>query len=62
MRRDVRIFPAFTHGPTEFYERAVIEHRAAPRVEPEPVAPVHRPRNHVRCLPAFAIYVLPAHH
>jgi hypothetical protein len=59
MRRDVRIFAAFTHGPPEFYERTVIEHRAPPRVEPEPSAPVRRPRNDVQCLPAFAIHVLP---
>jgi hypothetical protein len=60
MRRDVRTFRAFTHGPPEFYERAVIEHRAPPRVEPQPAAPARRPRNDVRLLPAFAIYVLPA--
>jgi hypothetical protein len=61
MRQDVRIFPAFAHGPPEFYERAVIEHRAQPRAEQEPSVPARRPRNHVRCLPAFAVYVLPAH-
>jgi len=61
MRRDVRIFRAFTQGPPEFYERAVSDHRVPPRVEPEPSAPVRRPHNDVRCLPAFAIYVLPAH-
>jgi hypothetical protein len=61
MRRDVRILPAFTDGPPEFYERAVMEHRVPPRVEPEPTAPARRPRNDVRCMPAFAIYVLPAH-
>jgi hypothetical protein len=60
MRRDVLVFPVFPHGPPEFYERAVIEHRAPPRVEPEPSAPARRPRNDVRCMPAFAIYVLPA--
>jgi hypothetical protein len=60
MRRDVRIFPAFTHGPPEFYERTVIEHPAPPRVEPEPPAPARRARNYARCLPAFAIHVLPA--
>jgi hypothetical protein len=60
MRRDVRIFRAFTQGPPEFYERAVIDNRAPPRVEPEPSDPVRRPRNDVRYLPAFAIYVLPA--
>ena len=59
MRQDVRIFRAFTQGPPEFYERAVIDHRPPPRVEPEPTAPARRPRNDVRCLPAFAIYVLP---
>jgi hypothetical protein len=60
MRRDVRIFPAFTHGPPEFYERTVIEHREPARVETQPAAPTRRPHNDVRCMPAFAIYVLPA--
>ena len=60
LRRDVRSFPAFTEGPHEFYERGVIEHHAPPRSEPEPAAAtVSRPRNFVRCLPAFAIRVVP---
>ena len=59
MRRDVRIFSAFAEGPREFYERTVIDHRASPRVEPEPTPPARRPRNFVQCLPAFAIHVLP---
>lgn len=59
MRRDARIFPAFSEGPHEFYERPVIERRAPARVEPEPAPPSCRPRNFVQCLPAFAIHVLP---
>ena len=61
MRRDVRIFRAFTHGPPDFYARTVIDHRAPSRVEPEPepAPPRPRPRNYVQCLPAFAIHVLP---
>lgn len=55
MRHDVRIFPAFTRGPREFYGRGVIEVRQTHRVDPEPGVPVSRPRNFVRCMPAFAL-------